>query len=373
MATTRVWRMEAHRPDPEALRAAAEILASGGLVAFPTETVYGLGADALNPRAVRAIFTAKGRPADNPLIVHVATPEEAFALAREVPPVASALARAFWPGPLTLVLPKAPHVPREVTAGLDTFAVRVPDHPVARALLAAFGGAVAAPSANASGKPSPTLAEHVLDDLGGRIDAVIDGGATGFGVESTVLDVTQDPPVILRPGGVTQEAIARAIGAVAGGVGQTGEEEFEAPRSPGQKYRHYAPDAPAFLIVGATDEVARAVERLYALHTAGGGVPGFLLSREAAAAVVGRAGKHVVALGAKAKPDEAARRLYAGLRRLDLAGVEAVYIEAFDAHGMGVALRDRMLRAAEGRTIEAGSWLDEAGELPIPVREGRVP
>lgn len=367
--TTRVWRMEPHRPDLESLRAAAEILASGGLVAFPTETVYGLGADALNPLAVRGIFAAKGRPADNPLIVHVATAQEAFSLAREVPPGARRLARAFWPGPLTLVLPRASRVPDEVTAGLDTFAVRVPDHPVALALLTEFRGALAAPSANASGRPSPTLAEHVLDDLDGRIDAVIDAGATGFGVESTVLDATQDPPVILRPGGVTREAIQRVIGAVDGAVAAEAE-SAETPRSPGQKYRHYAPNAPAFLLLGSAGEIAGAARRLHALHAARGGMAGFLLSTEAVAELGTTAGLCLVELGAKGRPDEAARRLYAGLRRMDLAGVEAVYMEAFDLGGVGAALRDRMHRAAEGRTIEAGPWLEGAGRLPAPAGKG---
>jgi len=370
VVATRVWRMDPHRPDSEALREAARLLASGGLVAFPTETVYGLGADALNPRAVERIFAAKGRPSDNPLIVHVATAEEAFALAREVPPAARRLAASFWPGPLTLVLPKAPAVPDEVTAGLDTFAVRVPDHPVARALLATFGGAVAAPSANTSGRPSPTSAKHVLQDLDGRIDGVIDAGETGFGVESTVVDVTQEPPVILRPGGVTSEAIAQVTGAVAG-RGFSGE-EAGTPRSPGQKYRHYAPDVPAFLLQGSAQEVARAAERLHSLHAAQGAAAGFLLSREAASLLGPDPGMLVVELGGKSRPEEAARRFYAGLRRLEQEGAAAVYVEAFDVGGMGVALRDRMLRAAGGRVIEAGRWLAEGAALPGPGEKERA-
>lgn len=363
--------MAPHCPDQEALRAAAAILAAGGLVAFPTETVYGLGADARNPRAVKAIFAAKGRPSDNPLIVHVATAEEAFSLAREVPPAARRLASAFWPGPLTLVLPKGPEIPSEVTAGLDTLAVRVPDHPVAWALLSAFGGAVAAPSANVSGRPSPTRAEHVLEDLLGRIDAVIDAGETGFGVESTVLDVTQNPPFILRPGGVTREAIERVIGEAVGT--QPEGQEAEVPRSPGQKYTHYAPKAPAFLVLGDAGEVARAAGRLHALHVSGGSPAGFLLSEEAVALAREQAGPHIVALGPKARPDEAARRLYAGLRRLDEAGVSAVYIEGFSIEGMGAALRDRMLRAAGGRVIEAGAWLAGNGSLPSAGERGSAP
>lgn len=370
MAATRVWRMDPHRPDPEALREAARVLASGGLVAFPTETVYGLGADALSPRAVERIFAAKGRPADNPLIVHTATAGDAFALAREVPPAARRLA-AFWPGPLTLVLPKGPAVPHEVTAGLDTFAVRVPDHPIARALLDAFAGPIAAPSANTSGRPSPTTAEHVLEDLDGRIDAVIDAGATGFGVESTVLDATQDPPVILRPGGVTREDIA----ALAGAVATTGStpDEAAAPRSPGQKYRHYAPDVPAFLLEGCAREIARAAERLHALHAEQGAAPGFLLSTEAVSLLRREAGMLVVELGPKSRPEEAARRFYGGLRRLEQEGAAAVYVEAFEPQGIGAALRDRMLRAAGGRVIEVGRWLAQGTALPGPGEVGRVP
>ena len=213
---THVYRVTNPHPGDPAIQACASVLRDGGLVAFPTETVYGLGADALNPAAVRKIFEAKGRPADNPLIVHAKDERQAFELAASVPPSARRLAAMFWPGPLTLILPKSDHVPLETTAALDTVAVRVPAHEAALALVEAFGGPIAAPSANVSGRPSPTTAEHVLQDLDGRIDAVLDGGPAGVGLESTVLDLTVSPPCILRPGGVTKEDLERVLGEVQG-------------------------------------------------------------------------------------------------------------------------------------------------------------
>ncbi|MEW6048828.1 MAG: L-threonylcarbamoyladenylate synthase, partial [Bacillota bacterium] len=237
---TRVVKVDPHHPDAEVLRQAGRVIRDGGLVAFPTETVYGLGADALSDRAVQRIFEAKGRPADNPLIVHVASVEAVGDLAFPDPFGRwEMLARRFWPGPLTLVLPCRPVVSRAVTAGLGTVAIRMPRHAVALGLIDAAGRPVAAPSANRSGRPSPSSASHVLEDLDGRIEWVLDGGPTGVGVESTVLDLCGEVPVVLRPGGVGLEALTDALGEVK----LAGEEVApgEAPRSPGLKYRHYAP------------------------------------------------------------------------------------------------------------------------------------
>lgn len=356
MRQTEVLMVDPHRPDPGTVEKAARILRSGGLVAFPTETVYGLGAHALDPNAVRAVFAVKGRPADNPLIVHVSDAANGFALAKNPPAAAFALADAFWPGPLTLVLPSSGAVPKETTAGLDTVALRVPAHPVALALLAAAGVPVAAPSANRSGRPSPTRAEHVLADLDGRIDAVLDGGETGVGVESTVIDLTVSPPVILRPGGVSREAIEEVIGPVAERAeGPSG----EPPRSPGLKYRHYAPRARAVVVSGAPERVTQAVLKLSQELR---GRAAFLLSDETIATLPqGISG--LFPLGSKSAPEEAARRLYHGLREMDRPGVDVIFLEGYDEVGIGRALMDRMRRAAAAAEVDADALL--TGEVTL--------
>ncbi|OGO07261.1 MAG: threonylcarbamoyl-AMP synthase, partial [Chloroflexi bacterium RBG_13_60_13] len=236
-------------PDPEAISRAAESLRKGGLVAFPTETVYGLGADALNAEAVRKIFAAKGRPLDNPIIVHVAGPDDLGVLTDDVPPEATMLIRQFWPGPLTLIFKKSGQVPGAVTGGQDTVAVRMPRNAIALALVRASGRPIAAPSANLSGRPSPTTAGHVLDDLGGKIDIILDGGPVEVGIESTVLDLSQHPPVILRPGAVTREELKPFIGEVVA-ASETG----LLRRSPGTRYRHYSPRARVTLVEEADQE-----------------------------------------------------------------------------------------------------------------------
>ena len=338
---TEVLVVDGRHPDPAAVGRAAEILRAGGLVAFPTETVYGLGADASNAAAVGRIFTAKGRPADNPLIVHVADAEAAIALARAVPPKARRLMQAFWPGPLTLLLPKAAHVADGVTRGLPTVGVRVPDHPVALALLRAAGVPVAAPSANVSGKPSPTTAAHVLADLDARIDALLDGGPTGVGVESTVLDMTAEPPVILRPGGLSRERIEEVIGQVE--VAQGEAEAHAAPRSPGMKYRHYAPQARLLLFTGEPAPVQAALGRRLRELLAAKTAVGVLCARESAGAYPGAV---IADLGARANPAEAAARLYAGLRALDEKAVDVILAEGFFEQGLGLAVMNRLRRAA---------------------------
>lgn len=357
MRQTRVLEVDPERPDPALVDEAARLLRAGGLVAFPTETVYGLGAHALNPQAVRGIFAAKERPADNPLIVHVSDEATGFALVNQPPPAAFALAQAFWPGPLTLVLESKGSVPPETTAGLSTVALRVPDHPVALALLAAAGIPVAAPSANRSGRPSPTRAEHVLADLEGRVDAILDGGETGIGVESTVIDLTAAPPLILRPGGVTREQIERVIGPVAEGDGG---QSSGAPRSPGLKYRHYAPRARAIVVNGRPERVAEAVLRAAEQRP---GRVAFLLTDETIAALRRRV-PHVFGLGSKSAPEEAARRLYHGLRAMDRSGIDAIVIEGYDEKGIGRALMDRMRRAAAEAVVDADTLLEDGLASP---------
>ena len=255
--------------EEEDIRRAGQLLRQGGVVAIPTETVYGLAADATNPQAVQKIFEAKGRPQDNPLIVHIASLEELPALVRQVPDAAKKLAETFWPGPLTMIFYKSEKIPAETSAGLDTVGIRMPQHLAARQVIQAAGVPLAAPSANRSGRPSPTTAEHVMNDMKGRIDAVLDGGPCQVGVESTVVDMTGDVPRVLRPGAVTREQILRVLGSVE--VDSAVFHEVapgEVVRAPGMKYRHYAPKAPVLLFEGAPDATARAIEQQMQPHDA---------------------------------------------------------------------------------------------------------
>lgn len=333
---------------PEHIAFAAEVLRRGGLVAFPTETVYGLGANALDAAAVARIFTAKERPAADPLIVHLSRAEQLPLVARSISPLSQALAEAFWPGPLTLVLPKQPQVPASVTAGLDTVAVRVPDHPVAQALLAAAGVPIAAPSANRFGHTSPTTAQHVWHDLAGRIDLILDGGPTPVGVESTVVDASASPVRILRPGGVTAEMLEAVVGpvTVVRRPAETGEETLGLP-SPGLLQTHYAPRAELVLYRGS-----RALDALradLAVALAAGRRPGVLAMDDAADALAAT-GALVYRLGADL--ETAAQRLYAGMRWLDAQGVDVILACDVAGGGLGLALRDRLSRAAR-RTVIA--------------------
>ena len=318
--------MTAPHPSPE-LAAGASALAAGGLVAFPTETVYGLGANALDPHAVARIFAVKGRPTDHPLICHIASADDLAPLVAKVTPLAQALADAFWPGPLTLVLPRSAAVPDAVTGGRDTVAVRVPDHPLALELLRAFGGPVAAPSANRFGRPSPTRANDVRDELGDTVDVILDGGPCAIGVESTVLDLTSNPPQVLRPGGVSVEQIEAVIGPVDGASGPA--------RAPGMLEAHYAPGA-RVEVVTADAAAARAAD----LTAAGTSVA--LLAPHAISPLP----DSVLVLGPAGAPDAYAALLYTAFRRADAARCQVIVAVPPPAHGIGVAVRDRLARAA---------------------------
>lgn len=354
--STRLVRTEAQHPDPAVIDEAARVLAAGGLVAFPTETVYGLGADALNPQAVARIFQAKGRPADNPLIVHVAGVRQLAELVAELPPAVDVLARHFWPGPLTLVLPRRSHVPDVVTGGLDTVAVRVPDHAVALSLIRCSGKPIAAPSANRSGRPSPTEARHVWEDLAGRIDLIVDAGPCRIGVESTVLDLTADRPTILRPGAVTPEQLAPLVGPVevhpgAAGMESQGRQDDagrEPVRSPGMKYRHYAPRTACILYEGDADAVARAVARRVAEERSAGRRVGVLATEESAGLYEA---DEVCVVGRRAEPETVARQLYGSLRCLDEAGLDLIIMEGIGTDGIGAAVMNRMRRAAGHQVV----------------------
>lgn len=336
-------------PTQEAIAEAARLIRAGALVAFPTETVYGLGADALNPAAVAGIFQAKGRPGDNPLIVHVASPEAAEPLCH-VDARARALMDAFWPGPLTLLLPKKPVIPAVTNAGLPSVAVRMPAHPAALALLAACGVPVAAPSANTSGRPSPTAARHVLEDLGGKIPLILDGGPCEVGLESTVLDLTAPVPTIVRPGGVTPEMLSRVLAEVT--VADSVLRPLRADEtavSPGMLYRHYAPRGQLTLVRGAPEPVRAACRALYAEARADGRRAKILAFTENAA---GYAGCETLTIGSLARPETVARELFAALRRMDAENVEVILCEAVATEGIGLAIMNRMCRAAAFRVLE---------------------
>lgn len=362
--STRLLKVDPHRPEPDIIREAAAVLRRGGLVAFPTETVYGLGANGLDPEAVAKIFRAKGRPADNPLIMHVARPDDGARLAAKWPLVAERAAEAFWPGPLTLVVPSRGHVPAVVTAGLPTVAVRIPDHPVALALLREAAVPVAAPSANRSGRPSPTRAEHVWNDLQGRIDLILDGGPVGIGVESTVLDVTTDPPTVLRPGGIGVEALRDVLGDVAVDPDAVhppedvdDEEEAgerPAPRSPGMKYRHYAPSCPVELIVGEPSARQRTLAQRAAYYADGGQRVGVIATEEGAKQLAGENDRLLLrTVGPAHRPDLYARRLFQYMRELEGEGSDVIIMEGIEPEGIGLAVMNRLRKAAGSRIVES--------------------
>ncbi|AJS61658.1 translation factor [Paenibacillus sp. IHBB 10380] len=356
------------------IQEAAKLLASGGIIAFPTETVYGLGADARSTSAVEAVFTAKGRPADNPLIVHIAERIQLAELVTEVHPIAAALMEAFWPGPLTLVLPLREGVlSSRVTAGLDTVGVRMPDHPVALELIAKAGCPVAAPSANRSGRPSPTLADHVMEDLEGRIDGILDGGPTGVGLESTVVQVQADGAVVvLRPGGITTEQLSRIEGVVIHsdlsdtesaseqniapsseiGMSDTDHAFSLVPRSPGMKYTHYAPRGALSIVRGSSPQtVADWIATRLDDAVEHGETIGLMIFDEHKGMYHDRPDLHIVTMGPLSSLDTVARFLYAGLRQFDEAGVTFILAEACPEEGLGTAVMNRLLKAAGGRVI----------------------
>jgi L-threonylcarbamoyladenylate synthase len=325
--------------NPESIVEAAEAIRNGGLVAFPTETVYGLGANALDVNAVARIFTAKGRPAADPLIVHLSSVDQITRIVRSVSPAALTLAEAFWPGPLTLILPKRPEVPDLVTSDLDTVAVRVPDHPVALALIKAADLPIAAPSANRFGHISPTTAQHVWHDLRDRVDIILDGGAATIGVESTVLDLSTSPARILRPGGITREMLESIIGPVTV-LGQRKRPEKGLP-SPGLLEKHYAPRAEMVLFTG---EDAQKVLAAYLAEQQAAGRKVGLLAADEDARELENAGAVVYRLGSDL--DSIARHIYAGMRWLDGQGVDIILCRDFGESGLGLAIRDRLTRAA---------------------------
>lgn len=349
---TRILKFNGENPDTTIIREAAAILREGGLVAFPTETVYGLGGDGLRAEASAKIYAAKGRPSDNPLILHIADQEQLTGLVRSVPEGARRLMEAFWPGPLTLIFEKSDAVPYETTGGLDTVAVRMPSHKGARALIRAAGVPVAAPSANLSGQPSPTGGEHVIRDLEGRVEMILDGGDVPLGLESTIVDVTGDTPVILRPGYVTLEQIRTLLGAgeMDPAILEKPSEEMR-PKAPGMKYRHYAPQAEMVIVEGDQAEVIRQIEELAGGKVREGKRVGILCAQES------RGNYHAApckTVGTRAEEASIARNLYRCLREFDEEQTEFIYSEAFSEGTLGTAIMNRLVKAAGYRIIRTG-------------------
>jgi L-threonylcarbamoyladenylate synthase len=348
--------------DAAVLDRAAELIRRGELVAFPTETVYGLGANAMDQSAVEKIFAAKGRPFADPLIVHLASADQVETVAQSIPATAKRLMQTFWPGPLTLILPKSNRVPARVTAGRDTVAVRVPAHPVAQALLALAGVPIAAPSANRFSRPSPTTAAHVAEDLGDDLDLILDGGPTAHGVESTVLDLTVDPPAVLRPGAVTLEELREVLpnvvlfsnlqAAALGITPPSRSDSQSSQKAPGTSLKHYAPRAEVRFWAGEAAETREAMRADAGQAIAAGRRVGVLLFDEDASAVAGL-DVTIFPLGAMTNPAAGASHLYDGLRTLDHAGVDVILARDPGTAGLALTIRDRLFRAAEGRVLDS--------------------
>lgn len=322
------------------IKQGARILRLGGLVVFPTETVYGLGADAFNEQAVAKIFRAKRRPADNPLIVHIARLQDIKKIARDIPPQALLLAKRFWPGPLTLILPKKAGLPKMVTGQTDTVAVRMPDHPIALALIKAAGRPIAAPSANLSGRPSATDIAHAVSDFGDKVNLHLDAGPAKIGLESTVLDLTSNPPEILRPGSITKEMLQKLLGRVR----ERGHGHLHKVRSPGMKYRHYAPKARLVLLCGSPQTMVKKALALIKRYKKTGKKIGIIASRETSARYT--EADHVATLGSRNSLREVASKLFRALRAFDDQRVDIIIAEAFPEKGIGRAVMNRLRKAA---------------------------
>ncbi|MCR4695460.1 MAG: threonylcarbamoyl-AMP synthase [Pseudobutyrivibrio sp.] len=334
------------------IREASRILQKGGLVAFPTETVYGLGGDATDKEASRKIYQAKGRPSDNPLIVHIAKFQQLEAIAKDLPENAKKLADAFWPGPLTMVVNKNEVIPYETTGGLDTVAVRMPSHPVALALIEESGCMIAAPSANTSGRPSPTKADHVYEDLQGKIDCILDGGAVDIGLESTIVDLTEDVVTILRPGYINMEMLEKVVGQVKIDPGivynDKGTTSGAKPKAPGMRYKHYAPKGDLTIVKGQEANVISAINEMTARDMAAGKKVGIIAT--ATTKDKYKEG-NILVIGDRLDEKSIAHNLYDILRQFDELDVDIIYSESFATPNMGQAIMNRLLKAAGQKTI----------------------
>ena len=345
---TKIITLDTNNPDPEVLKEAGEIIKRGGLVAFPTETVYGLGGDALNPESSKKIYAAKGRPSDNPLIVHICRLEDLPVVAREIPDIAYKLADKYWPGPLTMIFGKNDAIPTETTGGLDTVAVRFPDNKIALGFIKEAGGFVAAPSANLSGKPSPTLSKYVIEDMDGRIDMILDGGQVGIGLESTIIDLTSEVPTILRPGFITKEMLEELIEEVDVDKTILDGNSKVAPKAPGMKYRHYAPKGDLTVIEGANDKVISYINEKTKEAEESGKKVCVICTDENEDVFTAKIKKSV---GSRADEASVGKELYRVLRECDDEDIEVIYSESFDATGFGQAIMNRLLKAAGHHVI----------------------
>lgn len=345
---TKIVRTNEDNIDIQAIREAGNIIKRGGLVAFPTETVYGLGGDALNGKSSQKIYAAKGRPSDNPLIIHIAGMEALSKIVREIPEAAYRLAESYWPGPLTMIFHKADCVPLETTGGLDTVAVRMPSNKIARALIEASGGYIAAPSANRSGRPSPTVAKYVVEDLDGRVDMIIDGGEADIGLESTIIDLTGNKPMILRPGYITEEMLERTVGSVETDRTIIDGNSSEAPKAPGMKYRHYAPSGSLTIVEGPEKQVCGYINEQLKFYKKQGKKTGVIATDETAESYQADS---VKSAGGRKQEDEIARHLFRILREFDDEGVQVIYAESFEQKGVGQAIMNRLLKAAGHQVV----------------------
>ena len=334
--------------EKEAVQEAGCIIKNGGLVAFPTETVYGLGGDALNKESAKKIYAAKGRPSDNPLIVHICKWDDLKKIVKKIPDSAKALADAFWPGPLTMIFEKNDLVPDETTGGLSTVAVRYPNHKTALAFIEAAGGYVAAPSANVSGRPSPTEGKYVYEDMNGRIEMILDGGLVGIGLESTIVDLTEEIPVILRPGYITEEMLLKVLGEVKTDPTILNVAADMAPKAPGMKYRHYAPKGELTIVSGEMDKVVETINDEVKQAMDKGLKTGVIGTDETIGQYHAHSRKSV---GKRLDEASIARRLYQILREFDDEEVEILYSEAFDQTGVGQAIMNRLLKAAGHKVL----------------------
>jgi L-threonylcarbamoyladenylate synthase len=345
---TQLFQINDNHIEEKLIEEAGCLLQQGRIVAFPTETVYGLGANALDEKAASRIYEAKGRPCDNPLIVHIADMKALPYIAEEIPEEALLLAEAFWPGPLTMILKKTKMVPYQTTGGLETVGIRMPDHPVALELIRRGGGYIAAPSANTSGRPSPTCASHVIEDLEGKVDAVIDGGEVGIGLESTIVDLSEGIPTILRPGAVNQEMMEAIIGKVLVDPAIQSTDMKSRPKAPGMKYKHYAPKADLYVVEGSTDAVVDEINKLAGRKIEEGYNVGIIGTDDT---VIFYKYGIIKSIGSRTKEETIAKHLYGILREFDEFNVDCIYSEAFETPRLGQAIMNRLLKAAGHQVI----------------------
>lgn len=347
---TEIIKIDKHNPERDKILKAAKILKNGGTVAFPTETVYGLGANALNIDAIKGIFRAKGRPEDNPLIVHISHISQLDNLVESISTRALELMERFWPGPLTIIFNKRQNVSSIVTGGLSTVAIRMPNHKVAIALIEAAGLPIAAPSANTSGRPSPTHVNHVIEDLNGKVDMIIDGGVTGIGVESTVLDISRDIPIILRPGGVTKEDLLEIFPKVEYDVALDSDDSTMIPKSPGQKYRHYSPNAKMIVFQGDIENLSNDIIETAKKYSHKGMKVGIMATKQTKDKYDG----DVIDVGDRERPETIATNLFKTLREFDKMAVDVILAEGINEVGIGKAIMNRMKKAAGGNIVVNG-------------------